>query len=550
MQGKGKFTGKYASESVTIIKATHQSDLPRFTHITKESKKKIAHARLSFGGFYYHCVLGSKVSDINMFLQKSTPSKENTKTLRLIFEEGQPTSLNPYHTAGDMRCRLLCKLLFEGLFRLNAQGNPEPAGAISFDLSHNGMVYLFKLRPNRWSNGERVTAIDYVTSLKKALRGLLSHPEVYFAIKNAQAFKEKLVAANELGIRALSPDTLQIELEYPDAHFLKHLAKPFFFPLFGSMQEPIWFNGPYLVREKNKEGILLERNPYFWNTKGIFFEEINIRWKEDCNAYFSLFQEGKINWIGEPLNTLDPSLIQQLEHDGKIHRQEASRRFLICFNTKHPILSSPWIRRALSIAIDRSLICSAIFIHSSPLFPLLPAKEEANEYFERGLIELGLTKETFPTLTFSFSHQANREKLALCLQSVWQETLGIRINLKEIEWNHFRNRLEKGNFEITGTIQDIEEEDSARFLERFEGLNTWNFSKWQNLEYRKIIAKAKAEPEGMQRQAYLSEAKQILMDEVPFTPLFKYVHLFAHTPHLRGYIFDEEGCVDFSQSHF
>lgn len=550
VQGKGTLNGIYNCKSVTIIKAHHPAEMPRLNHISKEAKKKIAHARLSFGGFYYHCVLGSDDNVIKNFLVESTPSRENTKTLRLSFEEGQPTSLNPYHTAGDMRCRLLCKLLFEGLFRLNHQGHPEPAGAVSVDVSQNGTVYVFKLRLNRWSNGERVTANDYAGSLKKALRGFLSHPEIYYGIKNAQAFKEKRVGAHELGIQALGSDTLQIELERADPRFLHHLAKPFFFPIFGSMQEPIWFNGPFLVREKNKEEIVLGRNPYFWNNKKIFFEEINIRWREKSGNYFSLFQDDKINWIGDPLNTLNPSVIQQLEHENKLYRQEACRRFLVCFNTKHPVLSSPWIRKALSLAIDRSLICSSIFIHSLPLFPILPAKEEANDCFERGLTELGLTRETFPLLTFSYSHQARREKLALCLQSEWQEILGIKVGLKEIEWNLFRNKLEKGNFEITGTIQDTEEEETARFLERFEGLNTWNFSKWQNLEYRKCISKAKNESDPNLQQALLATAKQILMDEVPFTPLFKYTHLFTHTPNLRGYLFDEEGCIDFSQAHF
>ena len=550
VQGKGSLTDKFDSETVTIIKSAHQSDLPRLNHITKEAKKKIAHARLNFGGYYYHCVLGSGVADIHDFLQQNLPNRENTKTLRLIFEEGQPSSLNPYHTAGDMRGRLLCKLLFEGLFRLNAHGIPEPAGAASFELSQKGTVYLFKLRPNRWSNGERVTATDYETSLKKALRGFLSQPEVYYPIKNAQAYKEKTAGQNELGIRALSPDILQIELEYPDARWLQHLAKPSFFPLFGSMQEPIWFNGPYLVREKNQEGIRLERNPYFWNAKKIFFEEIDVRWKDNSDSYFPLLQEEKINWLGDPLNTLTPALIQQLEHEGKLYRQEVSRRFLVCFNTRHPILASPWIRKALSLTIDRSLICSTIFIHSSPLFPLLPDKEEATHYFERGLRELGLTRETFPALTFSYSPQARRQTLALCLQSVWQEILGIRVDIMENAWNFFRNRLEKGHFEITGTLQDVEEEESVRYLERFEGLNSWNFSKWENLNYRKLLVKAKAEPDEIQRQIYLADAKQILEEEAPFTPLFKYTHLFTHTPNFRGYLFDEEGCVDFSQSHF
>lgn len=494
--------------------------------------------------------MGRGQEDIKNYLQQSVPSKEKTKTLRLFFEEGQPTSLNPYHTAGDMRSRLLCKLLFEGLFRLNAQGNPEPAGAESFEISNNGTVYLFKLRPNRWSNGERVTSIDYTTCLRKALRGLLSHPEIYFVIKNAQAYNEKKVGPNELGIHPLNPDLLQIELETPNPRFLQYLAQPFFFPLFGSMQEPIWFNGPYLVREKNKDGILLERNPYCWNTKKLFFEEIDIRWGKDFSTYFPLYQEGKIHWVGDPLNTLSPTLIQQIEHEGRLHRQEVCRRFLVCFNTRHPVLASPWIRRALSLAIDRSLICSMIYIHSSPVFPLLPAKEEANLFFERGLEELGLTRDNFPALTFSFSHQTRREKLALCLQSMWQEILGINVRFEKIEWNLFRNRLEKGHFEITGTIQDVEEEETPRFLERFEGQNSWNFSKWENLEYRKIISKAKLELDETQRHALIAEAKEILLNEVPFTPLFKYTHLFSHTPNLRGYLFDEEGCVDFSQSHF
>lgn len=549
LQGKKNQTGKYDSECVTIIKASRQSDLPRLNHISKESRKKIAHARLSFGGFYYHCVLGSGLGDINAFLKQSTLLGEKSKTLRLIFEEGEPTSLNPYHTGGDMRSRLLCKLLFEGLFRLNVQGQPEPAGAESFELSHNGTVYLFKLRLNRWSNGEKVTAIDYATSVKRALMGLLSHPEIYYSIKNARAFKDKMAASSELGIRALSPDTLQIELEHPDSRFLLDLAKPSFFPLFGSMQEPVWFNGPYLVREKNKEGILLERNPYYWNTNRVFFEEMNIRWK-DYNDYLSFFHKGKIDWLGDPLTTLTPSMIQQLESEGQLHRQDASRRFLVCFNTKHSVLSSPLIRRALSLAIDRSFICSTIYMHSTPLFPLLPKVDEANHYFERGLKELGLKRENFPTLTFSYSHQARREKLAFCLQAGWQETLGIKISLVEIEWNLFRNRLEKGNFDITGTIQDIDEEDSPRFLDRFEGLNTWNFSKWQNLEYRRIITQARAEEDDVKRQMLILEAKQMLHNEMPFTPLFKYTHLYTHTPNLRGYLFDEEGCVDFSQAHF
>ena len=118
------------------------------------------------------------------------------------------------------------------------------------------------------------------------------------------------------------------------------------------------------------------------------------------------------------------------------------------------MLSSPLIRYALSIAIDRSLMCENIYSNSIPFSPLRPCREEANASFEKGLKELGLTRETFPSLTFNYSHQAKRKTLVETLKNTWHDILGIKINLEENDWNHFRNRLEKGLFEICVTIQE------------------------------------------------------------------------------------------------
>lgn len=546
MQGKKLCPGKHYSERISIIKSTHGSDLPKLSQL-KELKKSIVYAQLCFGGFHYHCLLENEFDKTKTLIENR--SRKTSKILRLIFEEGEPPSLNPYHSSGDMRSRLLCKLLFEGLTRLNAEGIPELAGATHYECNNEGTLYHFKLRKSYWSNGERVTASDYATSLQRVLKDHLSHPEIHFDIKNAKNFKEKKVNANQVGIQALSIDHLQIELAYPDFDFLHQLALPFFFPVFGNIQEPKWFNGPYLVHEQSKEVLLLKRNPYFLNTKNQFFEEIEIRWNNDIHTIFNHFNEGKVDWIGDPLSTLSPSYIENLELHGKLHKKEVNRRFLVCFKTKHPVLSSPLIRRALSMAIDRSLICETIYPHSTPLSPLKPCKEEANALFEKGLKELGLTRKTFPTLTFSYSHQARREKLALCLQTIWHEVLGISISLEKIEWNIFRTRLEKGLFEICGTIQKTINENSPRQLDRLEGQSSWNFSGWTNLAYNRLIDKAKEETDGNVRQTMLLQADQILMQESPFTPLFKYTHLFAHFHELRGYQFDDEGCVDFSTSY-
>ena len=275
-----------------------------------------------------------------------------------------------------MRCRILSKLLFEGLTRLNNLGQPELAGACRINISQDGLTYTFNLRPSHWSNGEKVSAADYVMSLQCALSDHVSHPELLFIIKNARLFKEKKIGSNELGIRALSGETLQIELERPDSQFLYKLAQPFFFPLFGSMREPKWFNGTYLIHEETKKGLLLERNPYYWDSKRPFFEQIDIRWVDDIETIYSLFLQGKTDWIGDPLSTLSPQMIKDLNETRQLHIQQVARRFIIIFNTRHPVLCSPLIRKALSLCIHRMEICKNIFPGCDPLPPLFQTKQK------------------------------------------------------------------------------------------------------------------------------------------------------------------------------
>lgn len=542
LQDKEPHVVKSSGKQTLVVKATSASELEEWGDLGKEAK--VFHSKFVLGGSHYLCLLGPGVEQLVARLKKRPPpSKKIQKTLNLIFQEGAPLSLNPYHSSGDMRCRVLSKLLFEGLTRLNSSGKPQLSGALKGSLSSNQLVYTFHLRPYHWSNGEKVTAVDYATSWQAALNDPISHPELLFIIKNARMFREKKCDSHKLGIRALDADTLEVELEKPDPQFLYKLAQPFFFPLFGSLREPKWFNGPYLVREQNSKGLLLEKNPYFWNPRHSFFKQIEIHWENDVEVIYSLFKEEKVDWIGDPLSTLPLAHTKKLQEENVLRKQQVSRRFLICFNTKHPVLSSPYIRRALSLAIDRPMICQTIFSDTIPLPSLEHLPEEANDYFEKGLQKLGLTRETFPPLTFIYSNHARREQLALCLKSLWEKLLGITIHLEMNDWNIFRNKLEKGSFEMCGTIQNHEE--SIEFHDRLEGISSWNFSQWKNQAYRDLIKKAK---EGIEVDKCLQEAKKILIEEAPFTHLFTYAHLYAHHPYLDGYLFDQEGCVDFSKA--
>ncbi len=525
----------------TVVKTENRVDFLR--GVQKEGSLG-AYAQLTIGNFHYECFSGQVTRQIQDLLEN--PAVEEN-TLHLIFQEGSPPSLNPHYSSGDMRCRLLNKLLFEGLTRLNQEGEPELAGALLAQKSDDGLTYVFRLKKTSWSNGEKVTAVDYADSWKWALEDFVSHPELLFSLKNARKFREKKVPIDEVGIQVLDPDTLQIQLEEPDPHFLHKLSQPFFFPLFGTHREPKWFNGPYLVQDLKKTGLKLDRNPYFWKVQEKGFDHVEIQWKDDIDEIYNLFKQGKIDWIGDPLTILSVAQIRELEKENRLRTKAVPRRFSLHFNTQHPILSSTPIRQALSLSIDRTLICREIFPHSIPLTPAVYSQEFAIAFFEEGLRQLKLTPENFPTLTFSYSNQTRRDELAAYLQKTWEKTLGVKIILKKEPWNQFRSHLEKRNFEICGTIQDTMDEHSIPYLERFEGNNSWNFSQWSHLVYRELVQAAKKETDPAKQRELKAQAEKMLSEHLPLAPLFNYVHLYALHPRLECSTFDREGCVDFSQ---
>ncbi len=516
----------------TVVKTEDRVDFLRYAQQkNRESKELVAYAQLTIGNFHYECFSGQVTEQIEEIL-KGPLSEDNT--LRLVFQEGMPPSLNPHYSSGDMRCRLLNKMLFEGLTRLNESGDPELAGASEVRLSEDQLAYTFLLRKSHWSNGEKVTAFDYADSWKWALQDLVSHPELLFSIKNARKFREHKCPLDRVGIRVVDPETLQVELEERDPQFLHKLAQPFFFPLFGTQREPKWFNGPYLLEEMRKTGLKLGRNPYYWKHQKTDFESVEVQWIDENQSIYELFKQGKIDWIGDPLSMLSLPQIRELEKENRLRTNEVARCFNLHFNTKHPVLCSVAIRQSLSLAIDRAQICREIFPHSIPIQPTHYSRELAVVFFEEGLRQLGLNRTTFPTLTIAYPDLTRRDLLVEAIRDTWMKTLGIDVRIEKYTWNTLRSHLEKRNFEICGTIQDTIDEHSVQFLERFEGSNSWNFSQWSHLVYRELVGAAKKEADPIKQNELKSKAEGILAENVPcsttsictrFTPVWSVIIL-------------------------
>lgn len=520
----------------TLVKSKGDwSNQKTLQQIEQEQQLELC-AQFSIDGSHYRCYFGvckQKIGD--SFCRLASPKQE--KILRLVFQEGPPPSLNPHYSNVDIRCCVLYKLIFEGLTRIDEQGNPSLAAAKEVSISPDGRCYTFTLKSSRWSNGERVRADHFENSLRCGLSSQVPHPERLFIIRNAKNQK------GDLGVRSLNADTLQIELEEPDPFFLHKLSQPSFLPLFGGDREPKWFNGPFFIHEYSHELLVLERNPFFWDAKNIYLERIEIRWTNDIEQIFRLYQEGNLDWIGEPLSILTMAQIEHFDKQQMLIKKTVARRCNVYFNTKTSILASPLVRRALSQVVDTEFITDHIWRHSEPIRRRNRQEPLAESWLQQGLFELGFTKETAPPLVLTISNHTRRKDLALYLQTVWTR-LGLRVELQELDWNYFRNQLEKRDFQICITIQDTLNSDSPAYYSKMEGETSWNFSEWFYPPYRKLFEAS------FPVDNWRALADEMLDVQAPLIPLFQYTHLMAVHPCMRGYCSDQEGCVDFSRTLF
>lgn len=491
--------------------------------------------------------------------------KKQTQVLKINFQEGDLPSLHPHELVIHLRGLSISKALFEPLTRTNAEGEIVLAAAEAIDLSDDQLRYTFYLRHNNWSDGTPVTASHYEKAWKAALspKSTCSRADLLYPILNAEAAKKGEVALDAVGVKAIDDHILQVDLAYPNPHFLELTAQAITFPIYTHTEkEPTVFNGPFIVDEWKKSSHLsLKPNPEYWDRKNIALNKIEISFIEDINTAYSLFEKGDIDWIGVPFCPLSAEIIAHEKMKKRLKSQPIGRSFWIFLNTEEPLLASSTIRKALSLAVDRSAITDHILIGGCPSFKPLSAKllprtsdstiqenaEQAKSEFETGLLELGLDRKSCPPLEISYSQQSMRKQLAEYLQETWHRVLGIEVRLKSVEWNVLRSNLEKGLFNISMAYEGAYYNDALELLERYTSDNPSNFSRWIYPPFSQTVHQAKYEKDHELRNHLLSEAEKILLDQMPIIPICSDCVLFSHSPKMRGYVIDSLGTLDVSR---
>ncbi|MGF2052414.1 peptide ABC transporter substrate-binding protein [Enterococcus casseliflavus] len=472
---------------------------------------------------------------------------------------------------------------YEGLYRLDENNVPVIAGASEdAEVSEDGLSYTISLREEaKWSNGDPVTAADYVFSWQRTVDPATASNYAYMLapVKNAAAISDGTLDKSELGIEAVNDHELKITLEKPTPYFLSLLAFPTFFPQnervveeFGDQyaltSENAAYNGPFLLTNYAGPGTdiqwTLAKNPDYWDADSVKLETINFDVVKDSSTAYNLYESGQADDI-----ILSGELaMQNVNHPDYIVQPSATTQYLEMNQAPE---DSPFrnanLRQAISYSMNRQQIVDNILGNGSlPAVGFVPSdlafnpetkadfvedaattlafdEEKAQEYWEKARAELGIDTLSFELLT---SDTDQSKKMAEYIQGTLQQTLdGLTVEVTNVPFSVRLDRSNSGDFEMVMNNWIGDYADPINFLELFKKDSSYNRGKWLNDDYNQLIEQASNEnandPEA--RWENMVAAEKILNDDLGVIPLFQSAEAHLRSSKIKGLIVHSVGAA-------
>ena len=282
-------------------------------------------------------------------------SKQLSHSLKINIGD-EPQTLDPRKTR-DLKSQMIAKMLFEGLTRINPLEKGELALAESVEISADLKTYTFHLRESCWSNGDPVTAFDFVETWKTVLSPHFPSDTAFhlYVIKQAKSAKEGKVDLDAIGVRATDRRTLVVELESPTPYFLDLLASPPFFPVH-QRGDPLVSNGPFqLVKWQHQDHLVLQKNETYWDASSVHIEEIELQMVQG-ETELLLFEKKKLDWAGSPFSILPLDALKGLKLENLLQTKEMLGTYFFRINTERLPFHHPFMRKAFALAVSRKAI--------------------------------------------------------------------------------------------------------------------------------------------------------------------------------------------------
>jgi peptide/nickel transport system substrate-binding protein/oligopeptide transport system substrate-binding protein len=471
----------------------------------------------------------------------------------------EPRSLDPHKTAGIPEGNIIMSLI-ERLTVYDAKTlEPRPGIAEKWEAIDQAKKWVFYLRKNAfWTNKKPVTAHDFVWGWQRAINPTTGAPYagLLYYVKNGEAISQGKLPPTELGIKALDDYTLEVEMERPTAFFIKMTPHYIFAPLpretvekYGdkwTVPENIVSCGPFILAEhKPYDKVLLVKNPDYWDAANVKLDKAYFYPIDDNPTNVNLYKAGELDVMQS--GSIPLSFIKTLR---KKKDYVGGAFFTTCYyslNIKKKPLDDVRVRRALNMAIDKASITDKLIAKGDlPATALVPPgipgypKVNGDGYdpnqAKKLISEAGFPDgKGFPAITIYFNTLESNRQIAEAIQRMWKETLGIKADLQNEEWQTFTARRERREFDVARDSWTGDYLDPDTFLNLFANDNPNNHPGWINEEYTRLLQEANQEADEAKRNEMLAKVEKILLDDAAIIPIYFYALSYMQKPYIEGW---------------
>lgn len=503
--------------------------------------------------------------------KKETTNNSDTQEQVLRMSIGAfPGNIDPHQVTDIPGLKVVAALMENLLMTDYLTFTQHPAVAESWEELEDGMLYRFTLRDNaKWSNGESITAEDFVYAWRRILSPGLGNQYAldYYAIKNAAAFhKGEINDFAQVGVKALSDRLLEFRLEKRDPLFLKRVSDARTAPVhratvenFGAIDDPNnpWIragnyvgNGPFILKWWELNQIIeVEKNPHYWDAEKIILEKVLFNPAENESLEERLFRSGQIDIAFGGRIPVDKIARYKSDAPDVFFSQSAYATYFYLFNTQKPPFDNVDVRRAFSYAIDKNLITQRITKNGEAIANALspvseaykpPQMQEYNPQLAREhLAKAGFPNGAgFPRVTLSYNTAEMHQALAVAIQQMWKKELNVDVVLENQEWKVFLDFRQNLQHDIARAGSSSSFADPVDFLDSLRTGHGLNDTGWSNHEYDELVEGSNQATTQQERYELLYKAEQILLDQLPLIPIFYYNYSHLKAPYVKGFEFN------------
>ncbi len=458
----------------------------------------------------------------------------------------------------------------EGLMSYAADGRLVPGAAESWELNEDGKVYTFRLRPEgRWSNGDPVTADDFVFTFRRLANPATAAPYTKSLAPVAGVGED----GNALGVRAVDPLTLEITLSQPTPYFLGLLAHPSTHPKnernivqFGAeyvRPGNLVTNGPYrLVAARTGALIELERNENYWNNANTAIDRVHYHVNTEPMTQYNRYRAGELHIT----STVPPSIFQSIREQfpNALRVSPNLGVYYYGLNVRtEPFKDNKPLREALSMAIDREVLAELVVGRGElPAYSFVPlgipgydppqltfsnmSQQERNAQARRLYYSAGYSDDNPASFELLYNAGDEHRQLAVAVQDMWRDALGAEVELVPMEFRVWLDRMFAGETEAFRSAWNADYADAHAFVSILATGHEQNLPGWSNAEFDSLMQRAATQTDPDTRSRFLEEAERVLLSEHVVLPLYFYVSKHLVSPDVLGW---EDNILDYHYSH-